>query len=189
MKDARGHGSNGRGGNYKPLPNHPYHQKTNAELRYIIKDAGEAGRNAHEMGDERGSNKYADQVNDAHTVLGYRDRTGSGPDADNNKLMGGMQTKLSQDVAAGRMLASGPKSTPAPIHDNFRTATYAPGPSGHSEQPSVNGLGAIRDAHASSGGRYNAVAVNKAIESSNRSGRKIGGKEAKAIHALLKGRH
>jgi hypothetical protein len=36
---------------------------------------------------------------------------------------------------------------------------------------------------------YSEQAVNKAIASSNRSGRKIGGKEAKAIHGLLKGRH
>lgn len=35
---------------------------------------------------------------------------------------------------------------------------------------------------------YNKDAVNKSIESSNRSGRKIGKKEAKAIHSLLKGR-
>jgi hypothetical protein len=35
---------------------------------------------------------------------------------------------------------------------------------------------------------YNPVAVNKAIEASNRSGRRIGAREAKAIHALLKGR-
>lgn len=34
---------------------------------------------------------------------------------------------------------------------------------------------------------YDETAVNKAIASSNRSGRKIGGKEAKLIHALLKG--
>lgn len=37
--------------------------------------------------------------------------------------------------------------------------------------------------------KYNKDAVNKSIESSNRAGRKIGKKEAKAIHALLKGRH
>ena len=36
--------------------------------------------------------------------------------------------------------------------------------------------------------RYSAEAVNKAIASSNRAGRKIGGKEARLIHALLKGR-
>ena len=35
---------------------------------------------------------------------------------------------------------------------------------------------------------YSETAVDKAIASSNRSGRKISGKEAKAIHALLKGR-
>ena len=35
--------------------------------------------------------------------------------------------------------------------------------------------------------RYSEAAVNKAISSSNRSGRKIGGREAKAIHRLLKG--
>lgn len=35
---------------------------------------------------------------------------------------------------------------------------------------------------------YNAEAVNKAIASSNRAGRRIGGKEAKLIHSLLKGR-
>jgi hypothetical protein len=37
--------------------------------------------------------------------------------------------------------------------------------------------------------RYSETAVNKSIASSNRSGRKISGKEAKAIHSLLKGRH
>jgi hypothetical protein len=38
------------------------------------------------------------------------------------------------------------------------------------------------------GSRYNAEAVQKAIESSNRAGRRIGGQEAKLIHSLLKGR-
>lgn len=36
--------------------------------------------------------------------------------------------------------------------------------------------------------RYNAAAVNDAIASSNRAGRRIGGREARMIHALLKGR-
>lgn len=35
---------------------------------------------------------------------------------------------------------------------------------------------------------YNAEAVNKAISSSNQFGPKIGGREASAIHRLLKGR-
>ncbi len=40
------------------------------------------------------------------------------------------------------------------------------------------------------GGRfgYNPAAVENAIAASNRAGRKIGGKEARLIHALLKGR-
>jgi hypothetical protein len=37
--------------------------------------------------------------------------------------------------------------------------------------------------------RYNAGAVQKAIESSSRHGPKIGAKEGRAIHALLRGRH
>jgi hypothetical protein len=36
--------------------------------------------------------------------------------------------------------------------------------------------------------RYNAAAVDQAIASSNRAGRRIGGREAKMIHAVLKGR-
>lgn len=36
--------------------------------------------------------------------------------------------------------------------------------------------------------RYNAAAVNKAIASSNRAGRKVSRREGKLIHALLKGR-
>lgn len=100
MKDALGHGSNTRGGGRKPIPNHPYHAKTDAELRYIQRDATEAGRNAQGMGDERGVNKYADQVNDAATVLGYRARGG-------------------KSDAPGDQLASGPKSAPAPVHDSM----------------------------------------------------------------------
>lgn len=81
MKDAKGHGSNGRG-RHVPLPGHAYHGKTDAELRYIIKDAGEAARasrgltsynpNSGKREDTEG--KYLDQVNDASTVLGYRSR-------------------------------------------------------------------------------------------------------------------
>lgn len=57
-------------------------------------------------------------------------------------------------------------------------------------------VGSIAAAHGIStgqlapGGRfgYNPEAVSQAIASSNRSGRRIGGREAKMIHALLKGR-
>lgn len=52
-----------------PLPGHPYHQKTDAELKYIIKDAGEAAR-ANKGGKSEG--KYLDQMNDASTIQYYR---------------------------------------------------------------------------------------------------------------------
>lgn len=91
-----------RKGGRMPLPGHPFHSKSDAELRYIQRDASEAGRNAQEMGDERGVNKYADQVNDAATILGYRQRSGGQPEDGN--------------AAAARALASGPKSAPAPVH-------------------------------------------------------------------------
>ena len=57
----------------KPLPGHPYHSKTADELRYIIRDAGEAAvaMRGHSPLSEC---KYLDQVNDANTVLGYRAR-------------------------------------------------------------------------------------------------------------------
>ena len=61
----------------KPIPLHPYHLKSTAELAYIVKDAGEAavamrGVNA------QAENKYLDQVNDACTVLHYRTNDGTG---------------------------------------------------------------------------------------------------------------
>jgi hypothetical protein len=55
-----------------PIKSHPYHTKQDNELHYIMKDAHEAmvaGKGVlkpHEEG------KYADQLNDAATVLGYR---------------------------------------------------------------------------------------------------------------------
>jgi hypothetical protein len=54
-----------------PLHGHAYHRKTDAELRYIIKDAGEAAV-AMRGHDARAEAKYLDQVNDACTVLHHR---------------------------------------------------------------------------------------------------------------------
>lgn len=104
MKDALGHGSDS--GPRRPIPDHPYHSRTDMELRYIQKDAHEAGRNAQEMGDQKGVNKYADQVNDASTVLGYRARGG-------------------HSDAPSDVLASGQKSAPAPVHDSMGSALRA----------------------------------------------------------------
>lgn len=64
------------------------------------------------------------------------------------------------NLDAKAALASGPKSNPSPVH------------SAMSDRPG-----------------YHAGAVQNAIDSSNRHGRKIGGREAKMIHALLRGRH
>lgn len=75
-KDAKGHGSEKRGGGM-PLQGHPYHEKSDAELRFIAKDASEAAKNMQGMGNAQAEGKYLDQVNDASTVLGYRDRGGA----------------------------------------------------------------------------------------------------------------
>ena len=55
----------------KPLWGHAYHNKTDVELRFIIKDAGEAAQAVRGL-DEKAEGKYLDQVNDACTVLGWR---------------------------------------------------------------------------------------------------------------------
>ena len=58
-----------------PIAGHPYHKKNDAELRYIIKDAGEAAK-AMQGHDKKAEAKYLDQVNDASTVLSFRRRGG-----------------------------------------------------------------------------------------------------------------
>jgi hypothetical protein len=60
------------------------------------------------------------------------------------------------------------KSAQAPVHDSMANKP------GYNEHGSRHG--------------YSPDAVNAAIASSNRAGRRIGGKEASAIHRLLKGR-
>lgn len=54
-----------------PLDGHPYHGKSDEELRYIMKDAGEAAR-AMKGVNPAAEAKYLDQVNDAATVLYHR---------------------------------------------------------------------------------------------------------------------
>ena len=55
----------------KPLNGHSYHSKTDAELLYIIKDAGEAARAMRDVS-YAAECKYLDQVNDASTIMNYR---------------------------------------------------------------------------------------------------------------------
>lgn len=58
-----------------PLKGHAYHKKSDAELRYIQKDAGEAAK-AMKGHSPKSEAKYLDQVNDASTVLHYRSKGG-----------------------------------------------------------------------------------------------------------------
>lgn len=59
-----------------PLKGHPYHSKSDAELHYIVKDAGEAAQ-AMKNHNPKAESKYLDQVNDASTVLHYRKNGGA----------------------------------------------------------------------------------------------------------------
>lgn len=52
-----------------PLDGHPYHKKSDTELKGIIKDAGQSAR---DFKGEKSEAKYLDQVNDASTVLHHR---------------------------------------------------------------------------------------------------------------------
>ncbi len=67
-----------------PLRDHAFHSKSNHELHFIMKDAGEARKNMEDMGNDHAAGKYADQVNDAATVLYHRktisDNRGKLPD-------------------------------------------------------------------------------------------------------------
>ena len=58
----------------KVLNGHPYHNNSDESLRYIIMDANEAAKCAHEMGNCFAENRYLDQVNDASTILYYRQK-------------------------------------------------------------------------------------------------------------------
>jgi hypothetical protein len=55
----------------KPIPNHPYHAKSDEQLRYIVKDAREAACAMRDHNPQAEA-KYLDQVNDACTVRAYR---------------------------------------------------------------------------------------------------------------------
>jgi hypothetical protein len=177
-KDSGGHGSEARGGSTAaerpgrvrgmPIAGHDYHTKTSAELHGIASDANRAAENFKNSGmtvpgsNVLTENKYRDQVNDASSVLGWRSRGG---------------VDLSTDGLAAKSLAGGhPKSAPPVTHP-----AMSDGPR--------NAQGYRTTGTAYEGPRYNKGAVDNAIASSNRSGRHIGGREASAIHSLLKGRH
>jgi len=66
----------GRPSQQHPIEGHEYHKKSDAELRYILKDAGNAAK-AMKDHSPRAESKYLDQVNDASTVLSFRQRNGT----------------------------------------------------------------------------------------------------------------
>lgn len=105
----RGGSAYARGG--MPIKDHAYHSKSDAELRYIIKDAGEAAR-AMRGHSPKSEGKYLDQVNDASTVLNYRKKggsrvTSSDSDKDDTFKRGGRAKKYNGGPMAGanRMMA------------------------------------------------------------------------------------
>ena len=117
-KDAGGHGSNARGGSTAaerpgrvrgmPIAGQDYHTKTSSELHGIAADAHAAQQNFQGSGmtvpgsNVLTENKYADQVNDASSVLGWRARGG---------------VNLSPDgLAAATLAGDHPKSAPVPTH-------------------------------------------------------------------------
>jgi hypothetical protein len=72
-----------------PLKGHVYHTKSDAELRGIVKDAGETARVQKGMSSE---GKYLDQMNDASTVLHYRSKGGKQIIATNPRMAASKQT-------------------------------------------------------------------------------------------------
>ncbi len=106
----RGGAAYARGG--MPIKRHSYHTKSDEELRYIIKDAGEAARemSGHSPKYEA---KYLDQVNDASTVLNYRKQGGkrvekNDSDKDDSFKSGGRAKKYDGGPLGGanRMMAA-----------------------------------------------------------------------------------
>ena len=66
----------GRPSQSHPLEGHDYHKKTDAELKYIAKDAHEAAE-AMKSHNTTAENKYRDQANDSATVRYWRQKNGT----------------------------------------------------------------------------------------------------------------
>lgn len=76
-----------------------YRQKSDAELRYIMKDAGEAARAQRGMSSEA---KYLDQVNDAATVLYERKTAREKAIARSTKKIGKREASAINRLLSGR---------------------------------------------------------------------------------------
>ena len=90
-----------------PLSGHAYHGKSDAELRFISKDAADAAR-AMKNHDAKAEAKYLDQVNDAATVQHWRKQHGM-PDWYKNKYGHGKKSVRESLIDALRdLLTEGP---------------------------------------------------------------------------------
>jgi len=130
MKDAKGHGSNERGGT-KPNAKGMRLIKTHVLGPHSAKvynnpEWGEKVVQTFRNGVYQSKNDYhTDDLADAHATAQsqlkrWDDQDGGGG------MMGAMKAKLSDDIAAGRMLSSGgPKSAAVPIHDSMQSASSA----------------------------------------------------------------
>lgn len=122
MKDAKGHGSNGRGYARQAPTKNGRARMYGMSMADRIKVAQDQqnikeGRSAGSPGNPLGRTDQEISDWNRRAISGLEGRTGKA--VSNNSLLGGMKAKLSDDIAAGRMLASGPKSVPAPIHDSM----------------------------------------------------------------------
>jgi hypothetical protein len=110
-------------------------------------------------------------------------------DSEKNPLKGyflGGGTPASDQAAREILSSGGPKSDPAPVHDAMQTPGHSTDPHAFdNDYPSHSMYKQANKQLDRSNPNYHAGAVQNAINSSNRSGRRIGGKEAAAIHRLL----
>lgn len=99
MKNFKSFITEGRPSQQHPLEGHDYHQKTDAQLEYIAKDAHKAAE-AMKGHNTTAENKYRDQANDSATVRYWRKKHGM-PDWYKKKY-GHMKEEIEQVDEAGR---------------------------------------------------------------------------------------
>ena len=194
-KDAKGHGSDARGGGVdqsKPLKDAGIIRAKGISAMYGPGSPGYPNKQAATLGPDHpsvGASLQAAakaQLNDLRT-------NPSGPHvaAGVDKSGRTVPVTVSDADAAKALAGGGAKSAAVPVHSGAagRSPLDASGMS--LDRPAAgqrNAQGYRTQGTAYEGPRYNRDAVNNAIASSNRSGRKIGGREASLIHRLLKGR-
>jgi len=106
-------------GGRMPLKGHAYHDKSDDELKYILKDASEAAR-AMKNHSPKSESKYLDQVNDAATVMHYR-KNGVTKKADGGSMDD--QQMPMRDMSGGAYGRSmGPSESDMDIANSIRNA-------------------------------------------------------------------